>query len=571
MNVDEEALRRIAGQARERLAELLDQPGAADRVAAALDAALARPSGPLAQLALQRALRADPGLERWARSAIRTAESRLRAEPGAAPPARYLTTSLPARARGGRRLALHAAITLDGGPGSVPTRPFPIPPPGVDVLLSVASETLEIESDAVQRVRVLPDADSDTVLFELSAPTPGRHEVRVRAFLAGGGGELSAVVRTVEIDPAGTTDRPRTVTARLDHLAAGPDMVTVQIDRTVSGLVCRLIGTDGPAALAEPIPRALIRDILRDAHQMASGESAFTPPNARRRLADWGTTLWGLLPPPVRSEVTARLKATTVSALTLCTDVSTLPWELLTDPAGDGFLVDRVPLVRQTGTRPLSRSLALIDPVFVLGSNPPIGADREISRLHELLFDSPSALPTTDSAATLAAPVGVPEGIADQRSLISRIDAGDFNLLHLACHQANPEGGQPGGVLMTDGRFEPVSLARAAATGSLARRCPLVFFNACGSVDGGSYDTLMGGWAEQFLRAGAGAFIGSSWAVKSPAARRFALAFYREFAAGVPLGTASMTARGALSSNNADPTRLAYAIYGDPVAVASRP
>ncbi|BCJ39757.1 hypothetical protein GCM10010168_77870 [Actinoplanes ianthinogenes] len=553
MTADDDALRRVAAQARERLPELLAHPGAAERVAAALDAALARPSGPRARIALHGALRLDPGLERWARSALRTAESQLRAEPGTAPPARYLTTSLPARARGGKRLALHASITRDGGPGSVPTRPFPIPPSGVDVLLTVASETLEIESDAVQQVRVHPDRDSDTVLFVLTAPAPGRHEVRVRAYLASGGGELSATVRTVEVDPAGTTDPPRTLTARLDHLAAAPDTVTLQVDRAVGGLSCRVIGADAPAALAAPLPAALIRDILRDAHRMAIGESAFTPPTARRRLEDWGTTLWGLLPPPVREDVTARLKSATVTGFTLCTDVSTLPWELLTDPAGDGFLVDRVPLVRQTGTRPVSRTLALADPVFVLGTDPPAGAEREILRVHEMLFAA-----------------GDPHSLDDQRTLVSRIDAGDFNLLHLACHQTNPDAGRPGGVAMVDGPFEPVSLARAAATGSLGKRCPLVFFNACGSVDGGSYDTLMGGWAEQFLRAGAGAFIGSSWAVNSPAARRFAIAFYREFAAGVPLGQASMIARGSLNTSGADPTRLAYTIYGDPRAVAVR-
>ncbi|MBB2946873.1 hypothetical protein FB565_006641 [Actinoplanes lutulentus] len=549
MNRDEDALRKVAEQARAQLPALLENAGAADRIARLLDDALARPSGPLSQLALHRALRADPGLERWARSAMRVAESRLRAEPGTAPPARYLTTAMPARARGGKRLALHAAITLDGGPGSVPARPFPIPPSGVDVLISVASETLLFENDEVQTVRVRPAADSETVLFVVTAPAPGRHELRVRAYVASGGGEISAMTRTLVVDPEGSTETPRTLTARLDHLTADPDGVTLQIDRAAGGLKFRVVGADMPAVFSAAAPPDMIRDILGDAHRMATGRTLFDSMGARRRLTDWGLTMWDLLPGEVREEVTGRLKRDGVTGLTLCTDVSALPWELLTDPLSDGFLVDRMPLVRQTGARPPARALTLVDPVFVHGSNPPPDAQAEIRAVYRLLTDP-----------------GEPAQVMRQRDLLERIDAGDFNLLHLACHQTHPETGQ-GGVAMSDGPFQPVSLARAVRSAALGRRCPLVFFNACRSVDGGSYDTVMGGWAEQFMRAGAGAFVGSSWAVRSETAFAFASAFYEKFVAGVPLGAASLAARRAVRGDDADPTGLAYAVYGDPSAV----
>ncbi|WP_229075947.1 CHAT domain-containing protein [Actinoplanes sp. DH11] len=553
MSPDEKALRLIAEQARDRLPGLLADPGQAGRIAGLLTDALAKRPGPLAQLALHRALRADPALERWARAEIRTVESRLRAEPGTAPPARYLTTSLPGRSRGAKRLALHAAITLDGGPGSVPVRPFPIPPSGVDVLISVASETLLIENDEVQRVRVRPDTDSETVLFVLAAPAAGRHEVRVRAFLADGGGEVSAMTRTVVVDPAGPTEAPRTLTARMDHLAAAePGGVTLQIDRSARGLAFRVIGADLPAVSAAAAPPGMIRDILRDAHQMATGRTTFTPGRARRRMADWGITLWDLVPPAVREEVTARLTRPGVTGLTLSTDVGTVPWELLTDPAGDGFLVDRMPLVRQTGTRPAARSLTLADPVFVVGSNPPPAAEDEIRKVYRLLVDP-----------------GEPDRAGTQERLVARIDAGDFNLLHLACHQAQPEDGRGGGVQMSDGPFQPVALAKAVRGVALDRRCPLVFFNACRSLDGGSYDTLMGGWADRFLRAGAGAFVGSSWAVRSDTAGVFAVAFYEAFVGGLPLGQASLAARRAVAGDESDPTGLAYAVYGDPAAVVT--
>ena len=78
----------------------------------------------------------------------------------------------------------------------------------------------------------------------------------------------------------------------------------------------------------------------------------------------------------------------------------------------------------------------------------------------------------------------------------------------------------------------------------------------------------MMGWAEQFMAAGAGAFIGTMWAVRSESAAVFAETFYGALADGSRLGQACQRARQEISGDPVDPTWLAYSVFGDPAAQA---
>src|SRR5206468_1600176 len=62
----------------------------------------------------------------------------------------------------------------------------------------------------------------------------------------------------------------------------------------------------------------------------------------------------------------------------------------------------------------------------------------------------------------------------------------------------------------------------SGVTCNLGRAEPLIFFNACRVGRGGLSLTGPGGWARQFLHAGAGAFIGTYWAVYDASAYEFA-------------------------------------------------
>ena len=70
------------------------------------------------------------------------------------------------------------------------------------------------------------------------------------------------------------------------------------------------------------------------------------------------------------------------------------------------------------------------------------------------------------------------------------------------------------------------------------------------------------------MSSGAGAFVGTLWAVRTESSARFATAFYRSLVDGATLGTAALAARTEQQEDPLDPTWLAYTVYGDPFAIA---
>ncbi|MFZ1631062.1 MAG: CHAT domain-containing protein, partial [Anaerolineae bacterium] len=78
----------------------------------------------------------------------------------------------------------------------------------------------------------------------------------------------------------------------------------------------------------------------------------------------------------------------------------------------------------------------------------------------------------------------------------------------------------------------------------------------------------LGGWAERFVQAGAGAFVGALWEVNDRLAAQFAAVFYEKLFGGAALGDAFTAARTAIrdaAPNN--PTWLAYVLYGEPLSL----
>lgn len=138
---------------------------------------------------------------------------------------------------------------------------------------------------------------------------------------------------------------------------------------------------------------------------------------------------------------------------------------------------------------------------------------------------------------------------------------------HFACHNTFSSDGSY--IDMDDGRFTPSLLTEARVRKLLTETSPLVFINACRSAGVAPTYTRMLGWAQQFMSSGAGAFVGTLWAVRSDSSARFATAFYRSLAEGATLGAAALAARTDQQDDPLDPTRLAYTVYGDPFATAA--
>jgi CHAT domain-containing protein len=143
-------------------------------------------------------------------------------------------------------------------------------------------------------------------------------------------------------------------------------------------------------------------------------------------------------------------------------------------------------------------------------------------------------------------------------------------ILHFACHNSFSNA-QGSAITLDGGPWKPGDLSTAVQQLALATARPLVFLNACRSASEAAWFSTMSGWAGEFMRAGAGAFVGSLWAVRSSSARAFAEAFYTGFVDEArPLGEASLLARQAIAEDTGDPTWLAYTVYGNPAAFAAR-
>jgi CHAT domain-containing protein len=169
----------------------------------------------------------------------------------------------------------------------------------------------------------------------------------------------------------------------------------------------------------------------------------------------------------------------------------------------------------------------------------------------------------------LAGRADVGDEISEKAKLREVLGGGGFSLLHVAGHNAY---GRDAGLVLANGhRLRPPDLNGLAASGGrwTAAR-PLIFLNACGTdADERTY-TGVTGWAEKCFKAGAGAFVGSLWDVRSKPARAFATSFYRALLEdGHPLAIAAHLARNeALRQSSRDPTWLAYTVYGNPFARA---
>lgn len=145
---------------------------------------------------------------------------------------------------------------------------------------------------------------------------------------------------------------------------------------------------------------------------------------------------------------------------------------------------------------------------------------------------------------------------------------GDANLVHVAAHGSfTIDAPGRSSLTLEDGSLTADDLSRSATEG-FRRKRPLVFLNACSVGRLGLSLTGLGGWAEKMVNtARVGAFIGTLWEVNDRLAAEFASHFYARLFAGDSLGTAFHSARLQIRGlDPANPTWLAYTLYGDPNA-----
>ena len=163
------------------------------------------------------------------------------------------------------------------------------------------------------------------------------------------------------------------------------------------------------------------------------------------------------------------------------------------------------------------------------------------------------------------------------RTLLSQ--AGAFDLLHFACHGEADQDNSGNARIVLEGRVEGTNYIPtrfdASTVEAFARlrgqdgTQPIVFLNACQAGRAGYKLTGIGGFAQAFLRAGAGAFIGTLWSVGDEPAFCFGKVFYEALLNGQTVPQATTAARAA-ARQAGDATWLAYVVYAHPHATLQR-
>lgn len=474
---------------------------------------------------------------------------------------RFLQGRLPERVRLGEEVSLLVRLGLQPGARlEAGLQTLAVPETGLDVTLVLADHPgFSLRSPDRAVVDIVPRRDSNWAGFELQAAREGVHTLQVEAFAGGTG--LGGLPVEVSVDAAARTGPSTERSSPAGIVQADPGEVSLLLSYDADRQVYRyrLIDSGGyyseEAAsdrLLQP-PGEALEQLVAQLNVLARGQVAWDAATTRDWLKGQGIALWNsFIPQALQREFWQRRDR--ITQMTIVSQGDPVPWELLYPfaPGGldAGFLIDQFPVARRRyGPRPPSR-LELGTADLVLSGDGLLTAPAEIAALDGLL-----------RSRGLAA-----RRIGDLPGLLQTFRRGDIGVLHFSCHNAFARSAPNASrILLGNQPFEPVFLE--AHAGRFA--APLVFLNACRTDGHAPLYTTVEGWAASFLRAGAGAFIGSLWEVVDTSASTYAQQFYRAALSGNTLGESARQARDAIRDNPGDPTWLAYTLYGDPAATMS--
>src|SRR6185436_7115925 len=252
-----------------------------------------------------------------------------------------------------------------------------------------------------------------------------------------------------------------------------------------------------------------------------------------------------------------------IRTVQVLSDETWIPWELLKlqdpdDPSASGsFLVEAFSLTRWLLEVPL------------------LVKDFPLRRI-ALVIPRDSGLPMSQiEGKNLKALAGEAHEIieipATLQEVKSALASGSYGGWHFTGHGLAWRGGAHRWSIHLEDREELSSPHLTGPVRRLGMGKPLVFLNACHSGRGAPSLTGVAGLASSFLRAGAGAFVGSLWSLDDEQACYFAEDFYRHLFSGLEIGESVRRARLALRErfpgfNN----WLAYTVFAHPLARCSK-
>ena len=278
-------------------------------------------------------------------------------------------------------------------------------------------------------------------------------------------------------------------------------------------------------------------------------------------LASYGAALYEELVPESLRFRFWRIR-NQIDALHIVSFESWIPWEIMKLTAPDGssvdpyFLAERFALTRwlSSARHPPAEGIALRRIAVVI----PEDSGLEWSRQER------QSVKALGSGSHIVVEIQPPRF----SQVVDALGAGEYDTWHFSGHGGAWNGDpdrwsielEAGEALRADHLYH-----RARGLGD-AR--PLVFVNACSSASSETWLTCIGGLVAGFLRQGAGAYIGTHWAVPDRLAEFFARELYHLYLqGGVTLGEAVRRVRLRTRAEFPDETAwLAYTVFAHPQA-----
>ena len=460
-------------------------------------------------------------------------------------------------------------VSLSAEPAQGSALPVALPVGSVIDVVVVPKRGLVLEGKGESSLVISDQQETLPLQFKLRATELGPARLQVLAFHQGqplGAITLAPTVITAE-QSVGETRVSRKQDMTFITAAHQPDLTLLILECQSNGqpaLAFRLTAADaglefnlkpfGPVTLRTD-PFRYFQEFFKDIESLPVSDPQ-DKAKVEQRLAAKGSMLFEKLLPTDLQVLLWQLRDR-IKVVQVQSEEPWIPWELCKLQGREDGRVVEGPF--------LCEAFAMTRWLPGIGFKPAL-ALRNMALV--LPRDSGLALATSEGEYVLSLIGGgrtverIPATFLELRAALT---SGKYDGWHFTGHGGfrAPDPNRSAMLLENREELTPEDLGGVVSNLGLAR--PLVFLNACQIGRSALSLTDIGGWAAQFLRAGAAAFIGAYWSVYDQAAHDFARAFYGRLLAGVAIGKAAQEARAAIKPMG-DPTWLAYTVFADPLA-----
>lgn len=459
-------------------------------------------------------------------------------------------------------------VFLNAGKAAAPALPLTLPRGAqVDVVIKVG-RGLELEGRVEGQLVVSGEEETLPLQFKVKGVSLGHGYIRVFAFHEGRPLGSITLAPTVVEAGGGMTDRPLKLRRALRPAGGStPDLSLLIIEETVNGnpTLRFLLSAADPSLRLHLKTFGTVRfndsaghnfqEFFREIENLAVGD-AEEQAVATAKLERKGSFLFqSVIPKEMQKEIW-RLRSR-ISSVWVESEEPWVPWELCRMSGDENGRVVEGPFFCEAFN--ITRWLPGLSP------RPSFSLENVA-----LIVPQDSGLPYAQAEQAYMLSLDnrerkvslIPANFLD---VCMTLSSGEYDCLHFVGHGiGNPDDPNKSQLMLE----ESVALTPEDLTGEVANlglKQPFVFLNACQSGMMGMSLTDIGGWAKQFLAAGAGAFVGAYWSIQDQSAYEFARAFYDQLLLGKPVGEAAHEARAAIKLSG-DPTWLAYTVFADPLA-----